>query len=99
MSISVQLPRLSDTHDESLITFWHVSEGDEVKKDDTIVEVQTEKAVSEIQAPESGIIKEIRKKEETLPPSGIYWPSLKPSKKRFSLIQQRNSKSLYKTFM
>ncbi|MEK4883346.1 dihydrolipoamide acetyltransferase family protein [Bacillus sp. FSL W8-1127] len=62
MSISVQLPRLSDTHDESLITFWHVSEGDEVKKDDTIVEVQTEKAVSEIQAPESGIIKEIRKK-------------------------------------
>lgn len=62
MLIEVKLPRLSDDHDESLITFWHVSEGDAVEKGDTLVEVQTEKAVSEIEAPESGIVKEIRKK-------------------------------------
>ncbi|KYD23080.1 dihydrolipoamide acetyltransferase family protein [Caldibacillus debilis] len=62
MLIEVNLPRLSDTLDESLITFWHVSEGDPVEKGDTLVEVQTEKAVSEIEAPESGVIKEIRKK-------------------------------------
>ncbi|GMN99345.1 2-oxo acid dehydrogenase subunit E2 [Parageobacillus thermoglucosidasius] len=62
MLMEVKLPRLSDTYDESLITFWHVSEGDAVEKGDTLVEVQTEKAVSEIEAPESGIVKEIRKK-------------------------------------
>ncbi len=62
MLIEVKLPRLSDTHDESLITFWHVLEGDSVEKNDTLVEVQTEKAVSEIEAPESGVVKEIRKK-------------------------------------
>ncbi|SFA52897.1 pyruvate dehydrogenase E2 component (dihydrolipoamide acetyltransferase) [Parageobacillus thermantarcticus] len=62
MLIEVNLPRLSDTHDESLITFWHVSEGDAVEKGDTLVEVQTEKAVSEVEAPESGVVKEIRKK-------------------------------------
>lgn len=62
MLIEVKLPRLSDDHDESLITFWHVSEGDAVEKGDTLVEVQTEKAVSEIEAPESGVVKEIRKK-------------------------------------
>jgi pyruvate dehydrogenase E2 component (dihydrolipoamide acetyltransferase) len=62
MLIEVKLPRLSDEHDESLITFWHVSEGDAVEKGDTLVEVQTEKAVSEIEAPESGVVKEIRKK-------------------------------------
>ncbi|MBY6273576.1 MAG: dihydrolipoyllysine acetyltransferase, partial [Bacillaceae bacterium] len=62
MLIEVNLPRLSDTLDESLITFWHVSEGDPVEKGDTLVEVQTEKAVSEIEAPESGVVKEIRKK-------------------------------------
>jgi pyruvate dehydrogenase E2 component (dihydrolipoamide acetyltransferase) len=62
MLIEVKLPRLSDTHDESLITFWHVSEGDSVEKNDPLVEVQTEKAVSEIEAPESGVVKEIRKK-------------------------------------
>ncbi|WP_044895323.1 2-oxo acid dehydrogenase subunit E2 [Bacillus alveayuensis] len=62
MLIEVKLPRLSDEHDESLITFWHVSEGDTVEKGDTLVEVQTEKAVSEIEAQESGVVKEIRKK-------------------------------------
>lgn len=62
MLIEVKLPRLSDDHDESLITFWHVSEGDAVEKGGTLVEVQTEKAVSEIEAPESGVVKEIRKK-------------------------------------
>lgn len=62
MLIEVKLPRLSDDHDQSLITFWHVSEGDTVEKGDTLLEVQTEKAVSEIEAPESGVVKEIRKK-------------------------------------
>jgi pyruvate dehydrogenase E2 component (dihydrolipoamide acetyltransferase) len=62
MNIEVKFPRQSEEHDESLITFWHVSEGDRVEKGDPLVEVQTEKAVSEIEAPESGIIIEIRKK-------------------------------------
>lgn len=73
MLIEVKLPRLSDDHDESLITFWHVSEGDAVEKGDTLVEVQTEKAVSEIEAPESGIVKEIRKKKSG---HGCGWGSI-----------------------
>jgi len=75
MLIEVNLPRLSDTLDESLITFWHVSEGDPVEKGDTLVEVQTEKAVSEIEAPESGVVKEKSEKNGAKrPPSGMYWP-------------------------
>ncbi|MGJ3220820.1 dihydrolipoamide acetyltransferase family protein [Geobacillus thermoleovorans] len=62
MVVEVTLPKLSDSHDESFITFWHVSEGDAVEKGATLVEVQTEKAVSEIHAPESGTVKEIKKK-------------------------------------
>lgn len=62
MLVEVKLPRQSEQNDESLITFWHVSEDDPIKKGDILVEVQTEKAVSEIEAPESGIIKEIKKK-------------------------------------
>jgi pyruvate dehydrogenase E2 component (dihydrolipoamide acetyltransferase) len=62
MLIEVKLPRLSNDHDESLITFWHVSEGDVVEKGNTLLEVQTEKAVSDIEAPVSGVVKEIRKK-------------------------------------
>ena len=61
MAIEVKLPRQSEENDESLITFWHVSEGDYIEKGETLVEVQTAKTVSEIEAPESGYIKEIKK--------------------------------------
>lgn len=61
MAMEIKLPRQSEKLDESLITFWQVSEGDPVDKGDVLVEVQTEKAVSEVQAPESGVIKEIVK--------------------------------------
>ncbi|MEH7223633.1 2-oxo acid dehydrogenase subunit E2 [Bacillus sp. JJ1566] len=61
MAIEVKLPRQSEENDESLITFWHVSEGDYIEKGQTLVEVQTAKAVSEIEAPESSYIKEIKK--------------------------------------
>jgi pyruvate dehydrogenase E2 component (dihydrolipoamide acetyltransferase) len=61
MAIEVKLPRQSEDNDESLITFWHVSEGDYIEKGQTLVEVQTAKAISEIEAPESSYIKEIKK--------------------------------------
>ena len=62
MAMEIKLPRQSEKLDESLITFWQVSEGDSVEKGDALVEVQTEKAISEVRAPESGFIKEIVKK-------------------------------------
>lgn len=61
MTLEITLPRQSEKLDESLITFWHVSEGDSVEKGETIVEVQTEKAVTEVHAPESGTINKINK--------------------------------------
>jgi len=62
VAMEIKLPRQSEKLDESLITFWQVSEGDSVEKGDVLVEVQTEKAVSEVEAPASGVIKEIVKK-------------------------------------
>lgn len=62
MTLEITLPRQSEKLDESLITFWQVAEGDSVEKGEPMVEVQTEKAVTEVQAPESGVIKDIVKK-------------------------------------
>ncbi|PLR80175.1 hypothetical protein CVD25_07125 [Bacillus canaveralius] len=55
----VKLPQTSEEDLESVIVFWHKSEGDPVKEGDVLVEVQTEKAVFEIEAEESGVLKEI----------------------------------------
>ncbi|ANU15251.1 Pyruvate dehydrogenase E2 (dihydrolipoamideacetyltransferase) [Planococcus halocryophilus Or1] len=60
--IEVCLPKLADDVDESLMVLWFVSVGDFVEKGAPLVEVQTEKAVSEITAESSGTIQEIKVK-------------------------------------
>ncbi|WKA59474.1 2-oxo acid dehydrogenase subunit E2 [Planococcus shenhongbingii] len=57
--IEVKLPKIREDVDESLVVIWFVSEGDAVKKGDPLLEIQTEKEVSEIEAETSGIIKKI----------------------------------------
>ncbi|MDC3412070.1 2-oxo acid dehydrogenase subunit E2 [Aquibacillus sp. 3ASR75-11] len=59
-TVQVILPRLSDSDDESVVVFWHKSVGDTVATGETLVEVQTEKAVSEIEAENSGTLVEIK---------------------------------------
>lgn len=55
----VKLPQIADKDTESMIVFWYKSEGDEVKKGQILVEVQTEKATTEIEAEEDGILQKI----------------------------------------
>nr|WP_241535798.1 biotin/lipoyl-containing protein [Indiicoccus explosivorum] len=58
----VRVPQVTEDVDESLIVLWYVSEGDTVEKGDALVEIQTEKAVSVIEAEESGTVIEINVK-------------------------------------
>lgn len=57
--VEVKLPRTSEDNDESLIVLWYVQEGDRVEEGDPLVEIQTDKAVFEIEAEENGVIQEI----------------------------------------
>ncbi|WP_027109223.1 2-oxo acid dehydrogenase subunit E2 [Lacticigenium naphthae] len=70
MSFEVVLPRQSEKVDESLITFWHVQEGDKVEKGDPLVEVQTEKAVSEVEATKAGFVTKIMKERSETAKAG-----------------------------
>ncbi len=55
---------------EATITKWLVSEGSQVKEDDPLVEVATDKVDSEIPAPASGTIVSIVSKEGSVPKIG-----------------------------
>ncbi|MDN3438429.1 biotin/lipoyl-binding protein [Planococcus sp. APC 3900] len=57
--IEIRLPQLAEDVNESLMVLWFVSVGDFVEKGQPLVEIQTEKAVSEITAESSGTIQEI----------------------------------------
>src|SRR4051812_41590586 len=80
----ITLPRLSEADEESLITFWHKSEKDRVKKGDILVEVQTEKAVTEIESDIDGVIVKIHKKRGEVIGAGEVLVSLAEEEKEES---------------
>jgi len=59
------MPRLSLTMKEGTVTQWFKKEGDTVKKGEPIVEVLSEKATYEVEAPASGILRKILAEEGT----------------------------------
>lgn len=59
MPTEVILPRVDMDMTEGMIAAWHVSEGDEVQEGTLIFEIETSKATMEIDAPASGIIRQI----------------------------------------
>ena len=61
--MNIVLPAMGEGVIEATINKWLVKVGDEVKEDDPLVEVATDKVDSEIPAPSGGIIAEIRASE------------------------------------
>jgi len=59
MDYKVVMPRLSDSMDEGQLVEWKIHPGERVKSGDVIAEVESDKAVMEIQTFKSGIVKEI----------------------------------------
>jgi pyruvate dehydrogenase E2 component (dihydrolipoamide acetyltransferase) len=54
-----RLPDLGEGLHEAEITRWHVKPGDQVRTGDTLVAVETDKAIVEIPAPESGTVQKL----------------------------------------
>jgi len=63
VAIPVLMPRQGETVESCLIIKWKKKEGDKVNVHESICEVETNKAVSEVEAPEKGIILKIFFKE------------------------------------
>lgn len=56
MAEAIRMPLLSDTMKEGIIAEWHKKVGDEVKADDIIAEVETDKATMEVMPYVSGTL-------------------------------------------
>lgn len=55
----VPMPQMGESIAEGTIVKWHKNIGDKVEKDETILEISTDKVDSEIPSPTSGILAEI----------------------------------------
>jgi 2-oxoglutarate dehydrogenase E2 component (dihydrolipoamide succinyltransferase) len=64
MTTTVAMPQLGESVVEGTIGKWLVQEGDRVERDQTVVEVLTDKADSEVPAPVAGVIVKLLAKED-----------------------------------
>jgi pyruvate dehydrogenase E2 component (dihydrolipoamide acetyltransferase) len=55
----ILMPRLSDTMEEGVISAWHKKPGDKVTAGDSLVDIETDKALMEYEAYEDGVLGEI----------------------------------------
>ena len=55
----ITVPTLGESVSEATVGEWQVSEGDAVKKDDILVELETDKVSVEVRAEEDGVISKI----------------------------------------
>jgi 2-oxoglutarate dehydrogenase E2 component (dihydrolipoamide succinyltransferase) len=58
MSIEVKVPTLPESVADATIATWHKKPGDTVKRDENIVDLETDKVVLEVPAPADGIFEE-----------------------------------------
>ncbi|WP_028108845.1 2-oxoglutarate dehydrogenase complex dihydrolipoyllysine-residue succinyltransferase [Ferrimonas futtsuensis] len=59
MSIEIKVPVLPESVADASIATWHVQPGESVSRDQNLVDIETDKVVLEVVAPEDGTISEI----------------------------------------
>jgi len=63
MSTEVKVPALPESVSEATVVTWHKQPGEAVERDENLVDLETDKVVLEVPAPEDGVLGEILKPE------------------------------------
>jgi 2-oxoglutarate dehydrogenase E2 component (dihydrolipoamide succinyltransferase) len=61
MIIEVKVPQLSESVSEATLVSWHRNEGDAVARDENLIDIETDKVVLELPAPDSGVLVKVIK--------------------------------------
>ncbi|MCY4158492.1 MAG: dihydrolipoamide acetyltransferase family protein [Bacteroidetes bacterium] len=72
MPIAIDMPKMTDTMEEGVLREWSVEEGDKITAGDVIAQVETDKAVMDVEAYDDGVLlKKIAKAGEPIPIGGL----------------------------
>src|SRR5690349_7537356 len=63
MTLEVKVPVLPESVSDATIASWHKKPGDAVKRDENLVDLETDKVVLEVPAPADGVLKEIKQQQ------------------------------------
>jgi len=61
MLIEVKVPQLSESVAEATLLSWHKKLGEFVKRDENLIDIETDKVVLELPAPDSGVLSKVIK--------------------------------------
>jgi len=63
--LDIKTPTLGESIAEATVAKWHKKKGDAVKKDELLVELETDKVTLEVNAPDNGVVEDIKAAEGT----------------------------------
>jgi 2-oxoglutarate dehydrogenase E2 component (dihydrolipoamide succinyltransferase) len=61
MLVEVKVPQLSESVAEATLLTWHKKEGEAVKRDENLIDIETDKVVLELPAPADGVLVKVLK--------------------------------------
>ena len=61
MLVEVKVPALSESVAEATLLSWHKKQGEFVKRDENLIDIETDKVVLELPAPDSGVLSKVIK--------------------------------------
>ena len=70
MQVEVKVPQLSESVSEATLVSWHKKEGEAVKRDENLIDIETDKIVMELPAPVDGVLVKIVKGDQVMVTSG-----------------------------
>src|SRR5687767_1300836 len=70
MIVEVKVPQLSESVSEATLLDWHKKEGEPVKRDENLIDIETDKVVLELPAPADGVLVKIIKQAKDSVGSG-----------------------------
>jgi pyruvate dehydrogenase E2 component (dihydrolipoamide acetyltransferase) len=70
MASQIVMPKMSETMEEGVVVKWLKREGDRVASGDALAEIETDKAVLELEATTSGVLHKILAQEDSKVPVG-----------------------------
>ncbi|MSS75771.1 MAG: 2-oxoglutarate dehydrogenase complex dihydrolipoyllysine-residue succinyltransferase [Methyloglobulus sp.] len=78
MNIEVVVPNLPESVSDATVVVWHKQAGESVQKNENLVDLETDKVVLEVPAPESGILSTILKESGAIVNGGELLATIEP---------------------
>lgn len=61
--VEIRVPKLPESVTDATLVAWHKKPGERVQRDENLVDIETDKVVFEVPAPQAGVLEEVHKQD------------------------------------